>query len=59
MPTGRLEYGCAIPVVMEQANAVAAGGKASLLSSQLPITMYSALFQLLVPDDIQVSIELS
>lgn len=51
---GRLEHSHAIPISFDQKNAVGAGAKAPLYASQLPLAMYTVIFELLIPESMNV-----
>lgn len=48
--SGRLEHGAAIPIPAEIKLAVPLGGKTPIYPNQIPIGVYTALFELLIPD---------
>jgi hypothetical protein len=49
--SGCLEHGDAIPIPGEIKLAVPLGGKTPIHPSQIPIGVYTALFELLVPEN--------
>lgn len=50
MTISRLQYGHAIPIADQTKLAVSLGAKSPLHPTQLPVSMYTALFELLIPE---------